>query len=252
MRRARMERRLSSLGIDFELVEAFDTAFLARPDLSRYIAADSEDFAPNRAWSSGSIGCALSHQICYKDMVARGIERSLILEDDAMFLPGFVRVLRCLDREMSLDDLVLLFCESVTTVPYTPLSTDRSVKANLAYGIYYANIRNLHGAVTYAVGLNVARSLLTANFPIRFAADAWSMYYKKGGYKYLRVVHPSPIMHDYASDLGTRTPRRQSRKMAAVRTAYKLPPIRAIVNAMEYLKINRKFKLVPDPSPYSP
>ena len=201
--------------------------------------------------SPGSVGCAQSHQICYKDMLERRIDRSVILEDDVILLPGFVEVLRCLDREMSLDDLVLLFCQSVKTVAHTPLSTSRSVRANRAYGVYYANRRHLHGAVAYAIGRNVAQSLLTANSPIRFPADAWSMYYKKGGYRYLRVVHPSPIMHDYASDFGTRTPQ-HSRTRAALGTVYRMLPIRPIVNMLEYMKINRKFKLVPDPSPYAP
>lgn len=251
-RRVKMERRLESLGIPFQVVEAFDTAFLPRPDLSQYIAEDSEDFAPDRSWSSGTIGCALSHQMCYRDMVARGIERAVVLEDDAILLPGFDAVLRCLDRVMSLDDLVLLFCQSANSLPFAPLSTVQSVRVNGVYGVYYANKRNLHGGVAYALGLDVARSLLDANSPIRFPADVWSMYYKKGGYKNLRVVHPSPIMHDFASDFGTRTPGRMSRKAAALQTAYKIPPIKAISNVVDYLKIRRKFKLVRDPSPYSP
>ena len=48
MRRERIERRLRKLRIDFQFVEAFDTAFLTRTDLTRYIAADTEDFTPGR------------------------------------------------------------------------------------------------------------------------------------------------------------------------------------------------------------
>ena len=251
-RRARIEHRLQSLGIDFELVEAFDTAHLARPDLSRYIAGDSEDFAPDRAWSSGTIGCALSHQMCYRDMLARGVDRAVILEDDAILLPGFDTVLRWLESAMSPDDLILLFCQSVTNLPFAPLSAIRSVHINRYYGVYYATKRNLHGGVAYAVGQNVARSLLRVNSPIRFPADAWSMYYKNGGYKYLRVVHPSPIMHDFASDFGTRTSGPESRKAAALRIAFRVPAIKAIFNLFEYMRGSRKFKLVPVSSPYAP
>ena len=41
-------------------------------------------------------------------------------------------------------------------------------------------------------------------------------------------------------------------RAAALQTAYKIPPIKAISNVVDYLKIRRKFKLVGDPSPYSP
>lgn len=183
-------------------------------------------------------------------MIASGIEKALILEDDVVFLPGFSSVLHCLDRDMSKDDLVLLF--STTPRKKGLLSSEGRVTANRVFSMYYANVRNLHSAAAYAIGIDVAKSLLEANTPISFPADVWSMYYKRGGYKYLRVVFPSPIMHEYANDFGARSPARMNRKLALLRALYKISALRSGINAIEYLKINSKFKVVPDPSPYAP
>lgn len=251
-RRATMERRLKRLDIDFEFIDAFDASSVDKSSLRQYISEDSEDFGARNDWrfNAGTIGCAISHQTCYRHMISSCTETALILEDDVVFLPGFSSVLRCLDRNMSKDDLVLLF----TTAPKKKglLSSQGSVKANCVYAMYYANVRNLHSAAGYAIGINVAKSLLEANIPIRFPADVWSMYYKRGGYKYLRVVYPSPIMHEYANDFGTRSPVGMNHKLRLLRALYKVSPVRAGINAIEYLKINSKFKVVSDPSPYAP
>lgn len=89
-RMATMQARLDALGIRFQRVpgvdgmQLSDDEFAAQTRVNRY-------YKPIRR---GEVGCQLSHLKTLRAFLASGAEIALVLEDDAVFLPGFVDAVR--------------------------------------------------------------------------------------------------------------------------------------------------------------
>ncbi len=60
-----------------------------------------------RPMSDAEFGCALSHQDIYREIIKRGIDHAVILEDDAIIAPGFVDLV----RNFALEDYDLLLLD---------------------------------------------------------------------------------------------------------------------------------------------
>ena len=107
-RRASIRPRLDALGVAYEIVDAVDGTTL---DLSQYtdrLCLDKYRIKFGRAFSSGEIGCFLSHYVLWERMVAEKSKIALILEDDAVWDDDFTDVImRLLTIEWQWD-LVLL------------------------------------------------------------------------------------------------------------------------------------------------
>jgi glycosyl transferase family 25 len=84
-------RQLASIGVNPVLIHAVDGSLLELPQLVEegvYSPADAEK-AFSRQLSMPEIGCSLSHYHIYQEIVDRGDDVALVLEDDALFLPRF-------------------------------------------------------------------------------------------------------------------------------------------------------------------
>ena len=85
-RMATMQSRLDALGMRFQRVSGVDgmqlsdDEFAAQTQINRY-------YKPLRR---GEVGCQLSHLKTLQAFLASGADMALVLEDDALFLPGFV------------------------------------------------------------------------------------------------------------------------------------------------------------------
>lgn len=85
-RRATICNHLKRLGIEYRLIEAVDGAALPKAQVSRIIA-------PGITMHPGTVGCYLSHLLCYETIRDENIPLACVLEDDAHLDPRMVRLL---------------------------------------------------------------------------------------------------------------------------------------------------------------
>lgn len=94
-RREQIRQLLTALGLPFEFFpgvdgRAFDVAAHPAYDSARRRRAFGRDL------TSGEIGCLLSHRAVYEKMLAESLDEVLVLEDDVLLGPDFLRVLAAL------------------------------------------------------------------------------------------------------------------------------------------------------------
>ncbi|KAG7488226.1 hypothetical protein MATL_G00030280 [Megalops atlanticus] len=91
-RRQRMLRTLATLGIEATLTDAVDGKALNTSQLQALgieMLPGYKDPYSGRVLTRGEIGCFLSHHYIWTQVVERGLERVLVLEDDVRFEPRF-------------------------------------------------------------------------------------------------------------------------------------------------------------------
>ncbi|THD24705.1 Procollagen galactosyltransferase [Fasciola hepatica] len=104
-RRMKTEYFLDQLGVAAQHVVAVDGKELDLDNMKEMGVEQLKGYADpyhKRSLKFGEIGCFLSHYNLWKEMVERGFQRILILEDDVRFAPGFVRNLAEVIREADL------------------------------------------------------------------------------------------------------------------------------------------------------
>ncbi|KAM6921584.1 procollagen galactosyltransferase 2 [Xenentodon cancila] len=98
-RRTRMLKTMSSLGLRVTLVDAVDGKALNSSqlhDLGIEMLPGYKDPYSGRVLTRGEIGCFLSHHSIWTQVVERGLQKVLVLEDDVRFEPRFKRRLQAI------------------------------------------------------------------------------------------------------------------------------------------------------------
>lgn len=101
-RRMKTEYFLNQLGVSAQHVVAVDGKELDMRKIEEMGITQLKGYADpyhKRSLKFGEIGCFLSHYYLWREMIERGFQRILILEDDVRFAPGFVRNLFDVIRE---------------------------------------------------------------------------------------------------------------------------------------------------------
>nr|XP_021524855.1 LOW QUALITY PROTEIN: procollagen galactosyltransferase 1 [Aotus nancymaae] len=107
-RRERMLRALQEQGIECRLVEAVDGKAMNTSQveaLGIQMLPGYQDPYHGRPLTKGELGCFLSHYNIWKEVVDRGLEKSLVFEDDLRFEIFFKRRLMNLMRDVEREDL---------------------------------------------------------------------------------------------------------------------------------------------------
>lgn len=92
-RREKMEITMKELGLDYTYFEAFDGKTLTDEvlvDMGITLMPEYADPYHKRPMTMGEIGCFLSHYTIWQQIVERGLEEVLVLEDDIRFEPFFM------------------------------------------------------------------------------------------------------------------------------------------------------------------
>lgn len=102
----RMHRQMKAQGIEYERFPAVDGAKLTAQELAAVATPFCRRFCTN-----STIGCALSHIGVWRTAAERGLDRVLVMEDDAQLVPDFkegvARALRDVPKDF---DVLLLGC----------------------------------------------------------------------------------------------------------------------------------------------
>ncbi|NXF96072.1 GT251 galactosyltransferase, partial [Eubucco bourcierii] len=159
-RRARMLRTLLEQEIACKVVEAVDGSAMNSSQVQALgikMLPGYRDPYHGRPLTRGELGCFLSHYRVWQEIVARGLRRSLVFEDDLRFEIFFKRRLRALMDELEASgtawDLIYLGRKRMQVeVPEKPVPRVRNlVVADYSYW-----------TLAYALSLRGAQKLLAA------------------------------------------------------------------------------------------
>lgn len=180
-RRRNVQRVIAEAGLDVEILPAVDGLELTSADVERLIRRGRLDADRAAFLKRGQIACALSHIGVLERVLARGLERALILEDDVRLEPDFARRLDAALRETP-PDFDLLYLWDGYPDSSTPVPGASCVRAS-GYPL---------GTVAYAVSRKGASRILELVVPIRDHLDEMlASYVERGHLKAFSVV-PSP------------------------------------------------------------
>ncbi|XP_072536894.1 procollagen galactosyltransferase 2 [Salminus brasiliensis] len=159
-RRERMLNTLEALELEATLIEAVDGKALNSSKLQALgieMMPDYKDPYSGRVLTRGEIGCFLSHHATWTQVVERGLQSVLVLEDDVRFEPRFKRRLQTImeDVEKALLDWDLIYVGrkrmQVAQPEVSVEGVDNLVEADYSYW-----------TLGYALSQQGARKLLSA------------------------------------------------------------------------------------------
>ena len=107
-RRNAIQSQLDRLKIPFRFIDAVNGRDIPEDKLTK-IQSDQRTFQDyNRNLGPGEIGCSLSHQEIYRQVVGHNLDGAIVLEDDVLLDPCFADFFRALEQLPSLDYGVIL------------------------------------------------------------------------------------------------------------------------------------------------
>ncbi|KAM9384326.1 procollagen galactosyltransferase 2 [Pholidichthys leucotaenia] len=102
-RRTRMLKTIGSLGLHISLIDAVDGKALNTSQLQALgieMIPGYKDPYSGRVLTRGEIGCFLSHHSIWNQVIQRGLQKVLVLEDDVRFEPRFKRRLQAIMEDV--------------------------------------------------------------------------------------------------------------------------------------------------------
>ena len=142
-----MNKQLSALGIPFERIGAVDGSALAQSML--------DDHSP---MLPGTIGCFLSHQQVWQQMIKSGESHALVLEDDALLSPRLVDYVHISDWIPDGVDIVRIEGDDIR-----PVELSSRPAATVAGRGLHKTLSNCHGSVAYILTRRAAEFLLAGS-----------------------------------------------------------------------------------------
>lgn len=161
-------KQMKHLGIKFSFFDAIDGRNLTEGDVELVDMVEAKAFSGHEL-SPGEIGCALSHIKLYEMMVAKGIERCVILEDDAYLHMHFKKIVEKI-ASCNRSDIVFLHHGKAKKWPLL-----RALPEGYRLAKYRTPSKGSKRAVLSAAGyiltLEGAKKLLARAYPVRMPAD---------------------------------------------------------------------------------
>lgn len=109
--------------LDYTLVEAVDGQLLTEEDIARHCLVDHIRKHPE-FFSSGMLGCALSHYKAYQVFVDSGEPFGFFLEDDAYLPKDINALLPKITAKMNVGEAVLLYFDAIRKIKVSTLGRE--------------------------------------------------------------------------------------------------------------------------------
>lgn len=191
-RRAHITAELGKAGIDYELVEGIDGRDLDLHD-PRTIdpsVLNSDWFRPNVA------GCALSHLRVHQKILAQGLDRALVLEDDITVPADLSSLADAVAEHLISAEVVLLNYESRETLRMSLKgSVDLPPSRMLLLPI---DVSRPKSSAAYIITREACKRMNDSVLPIRASPDNWRHFYTDGVLDRVRCVVPLAVAKDPA------------------------------------------------------
>ena len=143
IRLGRMIDQFRDLGIRADRVSAID---------GRQVPEWMRDQFEDSPLSDGEVGCCASHMLVYKLMIERDLAHAIVIEDDAVLAPEFIRVAQAAIEAAPTGWDVIKLCNrpDMTTIELVRLNRHRLVRFS----------RQPESTVAYAISRSGAEKLL--------------------------------------------------------------------------------------------
>lgn len=198
-RRAHITAELAKAGLDYDIVTAVDGRELDLSDADMV----APSFADEIVCPAGSAGCALSHLRVYRKIISDGLDRALVLEDDAVLPAGIGRLADAIGERMSGAEAALLSYDSPE-----PCLMSREGVVSLSAGRVLAlplDVSQPRSTGAYVITREACERMLKNLPPVRVQADGWWFFYREGMLDRVRCVVPQPVLKDprFGSTIGS-------------------------------------------------
>lgn len=245
-----IQKHLSDLGLDFEMIDAVDGSKLSEAEIEEI--CDMEQVRKFPWWlTPGAIGCFLSHSKSYEAIVASDDKAGFVVEDDVILPKNINQILADVKKEIRPNELILLCYNAPETCELTSQGATQLSEGQLLAPV---SLQHLRSAVAYVVHRTTAQNILDKFKPISFTADNWKYHDKLGCFKHVRVLHPLVIHYQYfKSSIDYIDNKTFKGRLSNFINKYKIPPI------YQYLRYKRQktgshirnnFVVTDKPSPY--
>lgn len=172
-RQAMMRAQLNEVGVEnFIFIQAIKGSEITAKE--RALLYDDAQAKVNngRSMTSGELGCALSHLVCYRMIVSSDVDWAVILEDDSVLPKNFTDIVNKLinHQEKINSDIVLLGrLRKFIKKPVLKISDQYSVV--IPVRAWNAN--------AYLINKNASSRILRINSPVSYSADDWMSFISK-------------------------------------------------------------------------
>jgi glycosyl transferase family 25 len=186
-RRAHITAELRKSGIDYEIVEGVDGRDLDLRD-SRTVEPSMLD----KSWfRSGVAGCALSHLRVYRKILADGVDRALVLEDDVTLPADLDSLVEALADHLSGAEVALLNYDSKDPCGMSREGSVRLPSSRLL--VLPIDVGQPASAAAYLITREACKRMDESVLPVRVKSDDWGFFYREGTLDRVRCVMPLAV-----------------------------------------------------------
>jgi glycosyl transferase, family 25 len=192
-RRVHMVRELRKAGIDYEFVVGTDGRDVDLSD-TRLVDRTQLDNSP---FSSGIVGCYLSHLEVFGKVLETDTERALVLEDDVVLPIDMTALVEGAAMHMAGAEAVLLHHHrrgrAERDGAYSFFRRDSVQLPGLRALAFPTDVRDLRGTGAYLITRDACARMTKMMLPIKVPIDDWAFFYNEGALDRVRGVVPMPV-----------------------------------------------------------
>jgi glycosyl transferase family 25 len=206
-RRAHITAELDQAGLEYQIVTAVDGRELDLDD-SAIVDPSLPYMNPSmavvdRGLAAGTAGAAMSHLSVYRRIIADGLDKALVLEDDVL-VPGDLGSLAdAVGHQLTGAEAALL---SYDTPDPCKVSLDGSVRLRSGRVLGFPiDLRQPRSAGAYVITREACERMVKSLMPIRVQADTWWYFYDEGLLDRVRCIVPMPVAKspEFTSTIGS-------------------------------------------------
>ena len=149
-------------------------------------------FVSRSPFPDGSAGCALSHLSVYRKIIADGLDKALVIEDDVLLPADLESLADTVAGELTGAEAALLSVDCPE-----PCRMSRQGLIRLSSSRVLAlpiDISQPRSTGAYVITREACERMVKSLLPIRVQADAWWFFYREGMLDRVRCVAPLPVL----------------------------------------------------------
>jgi GR25 family glycosyltransferase involved in LPS biosynthesis len=187
-----MEKQLKKLQVEYEFFDCVVGAELTEKEINDKCdtAAIKKHNEKIEWFNKGMIGCTMTNQNVYQDIINKNRPYALFLEDDTILPKNLRELLDSMEGFIKQGDVILLFWNS-----WNPLELQSSTVEKFSGSAFYRpqNYKDLTCGSAYIVTKQAAKKMIGANTPIQTTPDSWGFFYESGCIDRLFCAYPHVI-----------------------------------------------------------
>jgi len=192
-RRAHMVAELSKCAVEYEFTEAVDGRDLDLND-PRITELIAPSFLGRDGFRAGVAACALSHVNIYRQIIADGLERALVLEDDIVLPRDLADVADAVGEQLVGAEVALLNFDSPQ-----PCKLTRQGSVSLPASrelVRPVNVSQPESSAAYVITREACERIVKSAPPVKTKPDNWGYFYDEGLLDRVWCVAPLVVTKD--------------------------------------------------------